>query len=88
VVCVLNNGVGGIFDWLPGTASTGSTAQRVFANAQHVNLEGIASAFGVDYEAVSSVAALVAALDTAVAPKIIDSKTEQHANLAALVALQ
>jgi len=27
-------------------------------------------------------------LDTAVAPKIIDSKTEQHANLAALVALQ
>ena len=88
VVCVLNNGVGGIFDWLPGTASTGPTAQRVFANAQNVNLEGIASAFGVDYESVSSVAALVAALDTAEGAKIIDSKTEQRANLAALAALR
>jgi 2-succinyl-5-enolpyruvyl-6-hydroxy-3-cyclohexene-1-carboxylate synthase len=88
VVCILNNGVGGIFDWLPGTASTGPTAQRVFANAQNVNLEGIASAFGVDYESVSSVAALVAALDTAEGAKIIDSKTEQRANLAALAALR
>jgi len=88
VVCVLNNGVGGIFDWLPGTASTGPTAQRVFANAQNVNLEGIASAFGVGYEAVSSVEALVKALDTAVGAKIIDSKTEQRANLAALAALR
>jgi 2-succinyl-5-enolpyruvyl-6-hydroxy-3-cyclohexene-1-carboxylate synthase len=88
VVCVLNNGVGGIFDWLPGTASTGPTAQRVFANAQNVNLEGIASAFGVGYEAVASVEALVKALDTAVGAKIIDSKTEQRANLAALAALR
>ena len=85
---MLNNGVGGIFDWLPGTASTGPTAQRVFANAQHVNLKGIASAFSVGYQAVSSVEALVEALDTAVGPKIIDSKTEQHVNLAALAALR
>ena len=88
IICVLNNGVGGIFDWLPGTASTGPTAQRVFANAQHVNLKGIASAFSVGYQSVSSVEALVEALDTAVGPKIIDSKTEQHVNLAALAALR
>jgi hypothetical protein len=53
-----------------------------------VNLKGIASAFSVGYQAVSSVEALVEALDTAVGPIIIDSKTEQHVNLAALAALR
>jgi 2-succinyl-5-enolpyruvyl-6-hydroxy-3-cyclohexene-1-carboxylate synthase len=53
-----------------------------------VNLAGIASAFGVNYEAVNSVEALLNALEGAVGSKIIDSKTEQHANLAALVALR
>jgi 2-succinyl-5-enolpyruvyl-6-hydroxy-3-cyclohexene-1-carboxylate synthase len=88
IVCVLNNSVGAIFDWLPDTASTGPEAKRVFANAQQVNLAGIASAFGVKYEAVTSVEALLNALEGAVGSKIIDSKTEQHANLAALVALR
>jgi 2-succinyl-5-enolpyruvyl-6-hydroxy-3-cyclohexene-1-carboxylate synthase len=85
---VLNNSVGAIFDWLPDTARTGPEAKRVFANAQQVNLAGIASAFGVNYEAVTSVEALLNALEGAVGSKIIDSKTEQHANLAALVALR
>ncbi|MCH1534628.1 MAG: 2-succinyl-5-enolpyruvyl-6-hydroxy-3-cyclohexene-1-carboxylic-acid synthase [Schleiferiaceae bacterium] len=86
-VCVLNNGVGGLFDWLPETASTGPEAQRVFANAQQVNLEGLALAFGVTYAAVSSIQALSAALEHTDGPKIIDSKTHQRANLVALTAL-
>jgi 2-succinyl-5-enolpyruvyl-6-hydroxy-3-cyclohexene-1-carboxylate synthase len=88
IICVLNNSVGAIFDWLPDTARTGPEAKRVFANAQQVNLAGIASAFGVNYEAVTSLEALLNALEGAVGSKIIDSKTEQHANLAALVALR
>ena len=65
----------------------GLEAQRVFANAQQVNLEGLALAFGVTYEAVSSIQALSAALEHTGGPKIIDSKTQQRANLVALTAL-
>jgi len=87
-ICVLNNGVGGIFDWLPGTASTGQEARRIFANAQNVDLKSLATAFGAAYVRVQSIQELASALAQRQGLRVIDCITEQSTNLKALKILQ
>ena len=87
-ICVLNNGIGGIFDWLPGTAKTGPEARRVFANAQQVDLGAIAAAFGAAYHRVAGVEALHQALHSSQGLKVVDCVTDQSKNLMALKMLQ
>lgn len=53
-VIVFNNGVGQIFDWLPGTHKVSSAAQQVYANAQEVDLVTLARAYGVSAATVAS----------------------------------
>jgi len=80
-IYVLNNGVGGIFDWLPGTAKTGSEARRVFANAQNMDFAGLAAAFGVAYKEVSTKEALERALGDGAGIALVNCKTDQDINL-------
>ncbi len=87
-VCVLNNGIGGIFDWLPGTASTGSKAQKIFANAQQVNLHSLVKAFNVAFVGVENEQELATALTSVKRMTVIDCKTEQSMNLSALKIIQ
>lgn len=61
-VLVLNNGIGEIFNWLPGTAGLSAEARHVFENAQNVNLELLSRAFGAHYIRANGVVALSEAL--------------------------
>ena len=61
-VLVLNNGVGEIFNWLPGMAALDAQAQRVLRNPQQVNLGALAAAFGARHERVVGKEALESAL--------------------------
>ena len=83
-IYVLNNGVGGIFDWLSGTAKTGSEARRVFANAQDVDFAGLSAAFGVVYKEVSTKEALEQALGEVNGIELVNCKTNQNFNLKVL----
>ena len=79
-VVVLNNGVGAIFDWLPGTQKADRRAQKVFSNPIQVNLQGIAMAFGVNYQSVSNFGALKKSLHNASGCMIIDVDTKLAPN--------
>lgn len=87
-ICVLNNGIGGIFDWLPGTATTGTEARKIFANAQHVDLESLVRAFKVAYVCVENEQELATTLATVNGMTVIECKTEQSMNLRALKIIQ
>lgn len=87
-ICVLNNGIGGIFDWLPGTATTGAEARKIFANAQQVDLESLVRAFNVAYVCVENEQELATALATVNGMSLIEFKTEQSMNLRALKIIQ
>lgn len=87
-VFVLNNGVGGIFDWLPGTATTGYKARGIFANAQQVDLSGLAKAFGIVYKEVFTKEGLNDALKFSQGIQLINCITEQEKNLSVLQILQ
>jgi len=87
-ICVLNNGIGGIFDWLPGTATTGVKARKIFANAQQVDLASLVKGFQVAYHCVENERELATALTSAKGLTVIDCKTEQSMNLSALKIMQ
>ena len=87
-ICVLNNSIGGIFDWLPGTASTGAEARKIFANAQEVDLASLVKAFNVAYIGVDDEQELAKALTSVKGLTVIDCKTEQSVNLSALKIIQ
>ena len=87
-ICVLNNGIGGIFDWLPGTATTGAEARKIFANAQQVDLESLVKAFNVAHVCVENEQELATALATVNGMSLIEFKTEQSMNLRALKLIQ
>jgi 2-succinyl-5-enolpyruvyl-6-hydroxy-3-cyclohexene-1-carboxylate synthase len=87
-VFVLNNGVGGIFDWLPGTATTGYKARSIFANVQKVDLSGLAKAFGIAYKEVFTKEGLNDVLKFSQGIQLINCITEQEKNLTALNILQ
>ena len=87
-ICILNNGIGGIFDWLPGTATTGAQARKIFANAQQVDLASLVKAFNVAYVCVENKQELATALTSAKGLTVIDCKTEQSVNLSALQIIQ
>ena len=76
-ICVLNNAIGGIFDWLPGTASTGAEARKIFANAQEVDLASLVKAFNVAYICVDDEQELAKALTSVKGLTVIDCQTEQ-----------
>ena len=87
-ICILNNGIGGIFDWLPGTASTGAKARKIFANAQQVDLHSLVKGFNVAYARVENEQELATALTSMKGLTVIDCKTEQSMNLSALKIIQ
>lgn len=87
-ICILNNGIGGIFDWLPGTASTGAKARKIFANAQQVDLHSLVKGFNVAYARVENEEELATALTSMKGLTVIDCKTEQSMNLSALKIMQ
>ncbi|MGD2004186.1 MAG: 2-succinyl-5-enolpyruvyl-6-hydroxy-3-cyclohexene-1-carboxylic-acid synthase [Flavobacteriales bacterium] len=87
-ICILNNGIGGIFDWLPGTATTGAKARKIFANAQQVDLASLVKAFNVAYVGVENERELATALTSVKGLTVIDCKTEQSMNLSALNIMQ
>ena len=87
-ICVLNNAIGGIFDWLPGTASTGGEARKIFANAQEVDLASLVKAFNVAYICVDDEQELAKALTSVKGLTVIDCQTEQSVNLSALKIIQ
>lgn len=87
-ICVLNNGIGGIFDWLPGTATTGTEARKIFANAQQVDLESLVRAFNVAYVCVENEQELATALASVNGMSLIEFRTEQSMNLSALKIIQ
>ena len=87
-ICVLNNAIGGIFDWLPGTASTGAKARKIFTNAQEVDLASLVKAFKVAYVCVENEQELATALTSVKGLTVIDCKTEQSVNLSALKIIQ
>ena len=87
-IYVLNNGVGGIFDWLSGTAKKGSEARRVFANAQDVDFARLSAAFGVVYKEVSTKEALEQALGEVNRIELVNCKTNQNFNLKVFKMLQ
>lgn len=87
-ICVLNNGIGGIFDWLPGTASTGARARKIFANAQQVDLASLVKGFQVAYVGVENEEELATALTSVKGLTVIDCKTEQSMNLSVLKIMQ
>ncbi len=87
-ICILNNGIGGIFDWLPGTASTGAKARKIFANAQQVDLHSLVKGFNVAYARVENEQELATALTSMKCLTVIDCKTEQSMNLSALKIIQ
>ncbi len=85
---MLNNGIGGIFDWLPGTATTGTEARKIFANAQQVDLESLVKAFNVAYVCVENEQELATALASVNGMTLIEFKTVQTMNLSALKIIQ
>ena len=87
-ICILNNGIGGIFDWLPGTASTGAKARKIFANAQQVDIHSLVKGFNVAYARVENEQELATALTSMKGLTVIDCKTEQSMNLSALKIIQ
>ena len=87
-ICILNNGIGGIFDWLPGTASTGAKAREIFANAQQVDLHSLVKGFNVAYARVENEQELATALTSMKGLTVIDCKTERSLNLSALKIIQ
>jgi 2-succinyl-5-enolpyruvyl-6-hydroxy-3-cyclohexene-1-carboxylate synthase len=87
-ICILNNGIGGIFDWLPGTASTGAKARKIFANAQQVDLHSLVKGFNVAYALVENEQELATAQTSMKGLTVIDCKTERSMNLSALKIIQ
>ena len=84
VIVVMNNRVGGIFDWLPGTKEVSPSAKAVFAHEQSVNLKALCSAVGLPHSSVHSSEELSKALKNNTSTSIlIEAITAQSANLAA-----
>jgi len=81
-IVVLNNGVGAIFDWLPGVQKTDPQAQAVFANPLKVSIKGLVEASGADYVQVDHLDALSAALVAKGRCKVIDAQTHDAPNTA------
>ncbi|MGB1185010.1 MAG: hypothetical protein ACPG4S_07585, partial [Schleiferiaceae bacterium] len=81
-IVVLNNGVGAIFDWLPGVQKTDPQAQAVFANPLKVSIKGLVEASGADYVQVDHLDALSAALVANGRCKVIDAQTHDAPNTA------
>jgi 2-succinyl-5-enolpyruvyl-6-hydroxy-3-cyclohexene-1-carboxylate synthase len=63
-VYVINNCVGEIFNWLPGTAQTSKTAQAVYSNYQEVNIATLALAYDCRSEVVENFSQLEHAKST------------------------
>lgn len=82
IVVVLNNGIGEIFNWLPGKEQVSPAAQHVFDAPQNVDLEKLCAAFGADYLCASSFAELGLALKGNNHCSIIEVKTQNAPNTA------
>lgn len=81
-VFVINNCVGEIFNWLPGTAQTSEVAQAVYANYQEVDIATLALAFDCRSEVVQNLSELQNASSTLVEVLTVEGKnTEAFAML-------
>ena len=87
-IVVLNNGVGGIFDWLPGTKNVSASAKSVFEHKQTVNLSLLSASFGLQHRKTSSTQDLLKSLENkAQGALLIECVTEQDNNLKAYARL-
>jgi 2-succinyl-5-enolpyruvyl-6-hydroxy-3-cyclohexene-1-carboxylate synthase len=84
-VVVLNNRRGAIFDWLPGTSTSPTRAQAVFANEHKVDIGALARAFGANHVQVEGVEEFQKHLkEKSTKTKVIEVLTDRSNNEAAL----
>jgi 2-succinyl-5-enolpyruvyl-6-hydroxy-3-cyclohexene-1-carboxylate synthase len=80
---VINNDGGGIFSLLPqGSAVEPAAFEQLFGTPHGVNIETLASAYGVPHRLVASAAELADALSTAGGLRIVEVRTEREENAA------
>lgn len=76
VICVLNNSIGGIFQWLPGVNDAPAKAKEVFLNSLNSRISGICQAHGVAYQQILNKESLEEALKTLdTGPLVLDCNT-------------
>ena len=81
VICVLNNSVGGIFEWLPGVIEAPAKAKEVFLNSMSTDISGICQAHGLKYKRAEGISALEEALKMGSSGAlVIDCKTSDSEN--------
>jgi 2-succinyl-5-enolpyruvyl-6-hydroxy-3-cyclohexene-1-carboxylate synthase len=81
-VFVINNCVGEIFNWLPGTAQTSAAAQAVYSNYQEVDIATLALAYDCRSEVVQNLSELQNAKSKVVEVLTVEGKnTESFAML-------
>ena len=81
-VFVINNCVGEIFNWLPGTAQTSTAAQAVYSNYQEVDIATLALAYDCRSEVAQNLIELQGANSTLVEVLTVEGKnTEAFASL-------
>lgn len=73
-VYVINNGVGEIFNWLPGTSEVSPAAKAVYANYQQVSVSALAVAYGCGSQVVKNVAQLQEASNTVIEVLTVGAK--------------
>lgn len=73
-VYVINNCVGEIFNWLPGTAQTSKTAQAIYSNYQEIDIATLALAYDCRSEIAQNLSELQNAKSTLVEVLTVEGK--------------
>ena len=76
-VFVINNCVGEIFNWLPGTSQTSEAAQAVYSNYQEVDIATLALAYDCRSEVVQDLSELQNAKSTLVEVLTVEGKNSE-----------
>ena len=76
-VFVINNCVGEIFNWLPGTSQTSEAAQAVYSNYQEVDIATLALAYDCRSEVVQDLSELQNAKSTLVEVLTLEGKNSE-----------
>ena len=79
-IVVLNNGVGAIFDWLPGAREADPQARAVFSNPMKVNLEAFATAYHANFTRAGSGDELRQILMSVKGCTLVDANTMESPN--------
>lgn len=85
IICVLNNSVGGIFEWLPGVNEAPQKANEVFLNAMSSDIAGLCQAHSLNYQRVIDKIGLEKALSSRSKESLIidcDTSASENARIA------